>query len=161
MKDLGTAALTWHDLYVVVHHLPRTSALVRAIEGDDWQWDLPAQLAAAGVDALRILIWQQTADGSKGRNQPKPIPRPGVDDEDDKTFGKDAVSIDEMNSFLGWEQQLATPDPVSSVTPDETVPPPTEVMRMEHDRSIAGHEHDCTICKPPRKRDARGRFAKN
>lgn len=42
--------------------------------------------------------------------------------------------MDEMADWLGWEKQLATPEPVVPV--DKTGP-------------------------PPRKRDARGRFTKN
>lgn len=30
------------------------------------------------MDELRVANWQRTKDGSKGRNQPKPIDRPGV-----------------------------------------------------------------------------------
>ncbi|MDN6566334.1 MAG: DUF5361 domain-containing protein [Actinomyces sp.] len=44
----------------------------------DWRWSLDSQLGAAAVDQLRILAWQQTKDGAKGRKQPKPTPRPGV-----------------------------------------------------------------------------------
>jgi len=41
-------------------------------------WSLEAHLATLTVDALHVLAWQNTEDGTKGRNKPKPIPRPGV-----------------------------------------------------------------------------------
>lgn len=51
----------------------------RAIQ-PDWQWESHlAALAAHQADSLATLVWQNTKDGHKGRNQPKPYPRPGVD----------------------------------------------------------------------------------
>lgn len=43
-------------------------------------WTAERDLLATIVDQLAILIWQPTKDGSKGRNAPKPIRRPGVRD---------------------------------------------------------------------------------
>lgn len=117
-----------------VKRLPHDSAFARSLFGDDHQWTLLPHLLAGISDSLRVLIWQQTENGHKGKNQPKPMPRPGVtEDEDTTTYGKDAVSIEEMNDFLGWSQEIATPEPVV----------PVDKIR------------------PPRKRDARGRFTKN
>lgn len=130
LRDLGTPRFTWHDLAVIVKHLPRTSALVRELDGDDHIWGLTEQLLAAAVDELRGANWQRGP--AKKKDRPKPIPRPGV--EQNKTFGKDAVSMVEMADWLGWEQQFATPEPVIAV--DKTG-------------------------QLPRKRDSRGRFTKN
>jgi hypothetical protein len=44
---------------------------------DDW-WTAERDLLAGIIDHLAVLAWQRTEDGSKGRNLPKPIPRPGV-----------------------------------------------------------------------------------
>lgn len=41
-------------------------------------WTLTNQLLALIADVLRWLQWAKTKDGSKGRNQPEPISRPGV-----------------------------------------------------------------------------------
>jgi hypothetical protein len=113
-----------------VRHLPRGSALVRELEGEDSPWGLLEQLMAAAVDELRGANWQRGP--AKPKDRPKPIPRPGV--EKPKQYGKDAIPIDEMADWLGWEKQLAKPEDVVPV--DKTGP-------------------------PPRKRDARGRFTKN
>lgn len=45
---------------------------------DQAGWTLTNQLLAAAVDVLRWLQWAKTEDGSKGRNMPDPIERPGV-----------------------------------------------------------------------------------
>lgn len=96
---------------MIVTHLPRGSALVRVIEGDDHPWGLPEQLLAAAVDALHAANWQR-GEG-KERDKPKPIPRPGV--EADKKYGKEAIPMDEMADWLGWSKELATPEPVRPV----------------------------------------------
>ena len=105
LRDLGTDRLTWHELAVIVKHLPRSSALVRVIEGDDHPWGLAEQLLAAAVDALSAANWQR-GEG-KRKDKPKPIPRPGVGG--DKTYGKEALPLDEMADWLGWERQLNNP----------------------------------------------------
>jgi len=96
---------------VIVRHLPRSSALVREIEGEDSPWGLTEQLLAAAVDALNGANWQR--GGGKRKDKPKPIPRPGV--EKDKRFGKEAVSMEEMADWLGWSKELANPEPVVPV----------------------------------------------
>lgn len=40
-------------------------------------WTVTDHLLALEVDYLAILAWQGTKDGQKGRNKPKPLPRPG------------------------------------------------------------------------------------
>jgi hypothetical protein len=89
---------------VIIKHLPRGSALVRELDGDDHPWGLTEQLLAAAVDALNGANWQR--GGGKLRDKPKPIPRPGVE-QPKSSYGRGAVSIEEMAHFLGWERQLA------------------------------------------------------
>lgn len=76
------------------------------IEGDDHPWGLTEQLLAAAVDALHAANWQRGA--GKNRDRPKPIRRPGI--EPDKKYGSQAIPIDEMADWLGWERQLAAPN---------------------------------------------------
>lgn len=40
-------------------------------------WRSGDYVSALTVDALQVLIWQNTEDGQKGVNMPAPIPRPG------------------------------------------------------------------------------------
>ena len=101
LYQLGTKRLTWRDLLVITRHSPPGNAIDRAMDPDH-MWGLPEQLAASIVDLLRIANWMQTKDGSKGRNQPKPLPRPGVVDPDQTIFGEGPLPIEELDEFLGW-----------------------------------------------------------
>ncbi len=101
LRWLGTDRLSWRDLLVVVRQSPPGSPIDRAMNPDH-MWGLPEQLAASIVDSLRIANWMQTEDGSKNRNQPKPLPRPGVVDPDQTIFGEGPLPIDELDEFLGW-----------------------------------------------------------
>lgn len=91
--------MTWDDLSAVITCLPTDSALARALH-PDWMWGLTEMLTADMVDSLRWLIWAKTKDGQKGRNPPKPVPRPGV--QQPERIGT-KTPLAEMNTFLGWE----------------------------------------------------------
>lgn len=78
---------------------PRSSAFFRALHPDEAMWGLTEQLLALNADMLNVLAWQNS--GGKKKDYPKPIPRPGV--EEDKTYGADAIPMDEMAKWLGWE----------------------------------------------------------
>jgi len=41
----------------------------------------------------------QSEDGRKGRNRPKPIPRPGVEDESKKKFGSAKMSLEQAKKW--------------------------------------------------------------
>lgn len=69
---------------------------------DEYGWGLPEQLLAAVVDELAIANWQRGQ--GKRTDYPKPIPRPGVRDEESTTYGKGAVPTDEIADWLGWTQ---------------------------------------------------------
>lgn len=70
-----------------------------------------AQVAHSQEHFIRVLAWMKTADGAKGKNPPKPLPAPWVEQEKDTThFGGEAVPWDEMASWLGWEAQMTAPD---------------------------------------------------
>jgi hypothetical protein len=47
-----------------------------------------------------LLVWAKTKAAQKGRNRPKPIPRPGV--AGPERIG-DAMPIEELNALIGWE----------------------------------------------------------
>lgn len=76
---------TWADLIAFISGLDRNSATVRQELGASGEWGIQEQLLALNADYLRILIWMRTEDGQKGRNIPKPIPRPGVDEGKERT----------------------------------------------------------------------------
>lgn len=99
LRHLGTDALTWADLLTIVQQSDRSTALYRAMNPEDHQWDLATLLLAEIGDALNVANWQR--GGGKKRDYPKPYPRPGVEP-DSVTYGKGAIPIDEMADFLGW-----------------------------------------------------------
>lgn len=81
----------------LVVYLPDDSVTFTAVAGG---WSLANQLAAAQVDELRVIIWQKTKDGQKGKKQPKPIPRPGFEDTSSQSFTAKPVSIKEMQKRI-------------------------------------------------------------
>lgn len=100
---LGTEHLTWRDLYVIVKHLPDTSALRREVLGDGAVWDVKAHLLAGIVDLLAAANWQR--GGDEHAKKPERIERPGVTNQpqgETMARGK-PVTIEEMNALLGWE----------------------------------------------------------
>lgn len=99
LEDLGTPALSWANFAAIVAWLPPASALGRTFN-PDWMWGLQEMLLADVVDSLRWLVWAKTKDAQKGRNRPKPVPRPGVPKPE--RIG-DKASVADMNQFLGWE----------------------------------------------------------
>jgi len=101
----GTNDFTWRDLWVIVRHLPRTSALQRAVQGDEAvEWTVSDYLLASIVDAQNWLVWSKTKDaqGRIPRNRPKPVRRPGDKDESEKISG-DVLPAEEMCEFLGGD----------------------------------------------------------
>lgn len=100
LRNVGSEDFTWGDLLTVVRQSPRSSALFRAMNPEEAEWGLTQQLLAYQADLTAVGNWQR-AQG-KRKDYPKPIPRPGV--EADKKFGKDAISMDEMAAWLGWEK---------------------------------------------------------
>jgi hypothetical protein len=60
-----------------------------------------AHLLAAAIDQLVTANWQRSEDGQKGRRKPKPIPRPGIQDESTaKLGGNKTMSLTEAEIWL-------------------------------------------------------------
>ena len=91
-------------LYVYDCQYIEGSALNRSLLGGDSDWNTTNQLLAMVADHLAVANWFQTKDGQKGKNRPKQIPRPGVRDEEETTYGKGtSMSMDEAREWLGWK----------------------------------------------------------
>lgn len=92
------SAFAWECQYI------EGSSLRRALLGDDSDWNTTNQLLAMVADHLAIANWFETKDGQKGKNRPKQIPRPGVRDEEETTYGKGTkMSMSEAKEWLGWK----------------------------------------------------------
>lgn len=98
LRLLGTQSFSWGELLAIVQNSPRNSALYRAQNPDEWMWDETNHLLAAIADGINIANWQR-GEGKKN-TFPKPINRPGVQD-DTKHYGKGALPYDEMAIWLG------------------------------------------------------------
>lgn len=99
LRDLGTPALPWRDLLVIVRQSPRTSAVARSMYVEQSAWGLPEQLLASILDALSAANWQR--GGGKGP-RPAPLTRPGVES-NERRMGR-ARPLDEVTRWLGWDQ---------------------------------------------------------
>lgn len=81
----------------------RTSAVYRAtVPG--WEWGPTEHLAAAQLDVQNLLLWSKTKDGAKNRRRPKPVPRPGMEQQERATEGRfkdvEALPLDELKRKL-------------------------------------------------------------
>lgn len=106
LRWLGAPArdFNWRDLYVLVRGLGQGSALHKARHGEEEDaWTLSNHLLARQVENTDLLVWMKTEDASRrpARNRPKPIYRPGVEDDSKKSIGNDKLPVDEMLAFLG------------------------------------------------------------
>jgi len=99
-------ALGLNEATDLVVYLPENSVTLTAVAGG---WTLANQLAAAQVDDLRVMIWQKTKDGQRGKKPPKPIPRPGFEDTSSQNFTARPVSIKEMQKRMA-ERRARKPD---------------------------------------------------
>src|SRR5699024_8498032 len=80
------------------------SALNRAPLGADSGRNANNQLLAMLADPLEEASWFQRNDGQKTKNRRKQIPRPGVRDDKETTYGKGTVmTMAEARKWLGWE----------------------------------------------------------
>lgn len=75
-SQLGTPDLPWSAVVAMVRHTSRGDALHREVHGDLARFAEVEYMLADVIDALNTLVWFKTKDGQKGRNRPKPYPRP-------------------------------------------------------------------------------------
>lgn len=79
---------------------------MRSMHPDHYAWDTNSMVTAQAVDALNLLVWFKTKDGSKGRNRPEPLPRPGVEPSNKSRHVKgDVMPFDELKRRLKLRQK--------------------------------------------------------
>lgn len=78
--------------------------MFRAINGvEEDEWGLAEQLLAQVADINSLALWLKSQDAQRKppRNRPKPIPRPGIEDDSKQTIGGDKLPVADMLEFLG------------------------------------------------------------
>lgn len=102
LLDFHRGELSPRRLRVLIQHLPRESALVRALHGEEAEWGLTEQLLAATVDELAAGNWlftsAHTAENADPPEPPRRLPRPGVEDEDPEVG---SASPEQIAAFFG------------------------------------------------------------
>jgi hypothetical protein len=78
LSDVGSGRFTWRRLRAYIDGLRhvRDSAFWHSIDPDGQGWSVDSYLLGNVIDLLTAANWQRSEDGSKGRNKPKPMPRP-------------------------------------------------------------------------------------
>ena len=84
LRDLDDprAGLDISDLLDLVAYADPGMAIYRVLN-PDWEWDLGNQLMAYLIDFQQMQAW---AEGGKKGPRPRPIPRPGVVDKEEKRY---------------------------------------------------------------------------
>ena len=101
--------LDWRSLppltaATLAYGLGPDSRIVRSINKTPISTELI--LLAAIVDSLRILVWQNTKDGQKGRNAPKRILDRLLGKEEEKT----SAGFDSVDEFRAWHESMTGGD---------------------------------------------------
>lgn len=80
LLDLGIGRFTWRRLRSYIDGLRhvRDSAFWNTQDPDGHRlWTPDTYMLANVVDVLQVANWQRSEDGTKGRNKPKSVQRPG------------------------------------------------------------------------------------
>lgn len=106
LDDLGTPALSWRDLLVLMHRwlsLPH-NAVAEAVDGHT-RWTVAEQLLAVIVDVLEWANWQRL--GKRSAPKPKRVPRPW-EKSASKKYGKDPIPASQFDAW--WESRSSKPE---------------------------------------------------
>lgn len=89
----------------------KTSAAYRKLNPETWMWGVSEHLMAHQLDVLRWLQWSKTKDASKKspRGAPKPIPRPGMKEQQAEAEGRfkgvESLELDELKRRLALPRE--------------------------------------------------------
>lgn len=100
LLDYHRGTLSARRVRVLIEHLPRDAALVRALHGETAEWGLTEHLLAATVDQLAVSNWLFVSanrdEHADPPERPSPVPRPGIEEEEPV-----AASPDQIAAFFG------------------------------------------------------------
>lgn len=93
---------------LVRHFGPETATHVAVNGREESEWTLANHLLAMIAENTSLAIWMKTQDAQRKppKNRPKPIFRPGVEDDSKKTIGGDTLPMADMIEFLGPEYAM-------------------------------------------------------
>ncbi|WP_199745348.1 hypothetical protein [Amycolatopsis sp. WAC 04182] len=101
LLDYYRGRLSPRRLRVLIRHLPRESALVRALHGDVAGWGIAEHLLAGAVDELAVGNWlfvtANSDENAERPERPRPVPRPGVEEEEEVV----ATTPEQLAAFFG------------------------------------------------------------
>lgn len=107
LDDVGTPALSWRDLWVLITHAQPETATFKALN-PDWQHTHEVEFLRSIEFRLRWLQWAKTGDAEKRRNVPELWPLPWDPKPKTSTYKGDALPVDELNKIIGWTpEQIA------------------------------------------------------
>ena len=102
LKEIPARTMTWRELSTLVkglpadgtalwresrRNMPKNAKGVKVSAPPPEFWTPQMDMLATVADELAVLIWMKTKDAAKGRNYPKPIPRPGVTNPGESRYG--------------------------------------------------------------------------
>jgi hypothetical protein len=104
LHDYHRGRLSARRLRVLIQHLPRDAALVRAVHGGDAEWGLAEHLLAAAVDQVALGNWlfatAHTPEQASPPDRPAPVPRPGIAGTGTDATAE-AASPEQLAAFFG------------------------------------------------------------
>jgi hypothetical protein len=105
LHDYHRGRLSARRLRVLIQHLPRDAALVRAVHGEDAEWGLTEHLLAAAVDQLATGNWLfatvHTPEQASVPDRPAPVPRPGVAATGPDAGTAETATPEQLAAFFG------------------------------------------------------------
>lgn len=101
MKEWG---IPLEEVTHMAANLPLDSAVRRSVD-EHWQRTPELDILRKLEHDVRILMWQNTSDGAKGRmsSYPEPMRLPW-DPAPEGTVQGDRMSFEEADEFLGWDK---------------------------------------------------------
>ena len=101
-RDFPNSGFTWRDLVVIVTCMDPSGPLGLAVNPQG-AVDAGTELARSMEHSLRWLVWSRSSEAEFGR---PPLPWRFTWEEDDG-YAADAMTVEEVNAFLGWEARIA------------------------------------------------------
>lgn len=99
IDQLGTPALSWRDLLVLVHRWLKVNSSATFESANGVVWSIEGQLLAAVIDLTQSANWQRA--GKKSAPKPKPLPRPWLQPKT-QSIGRDPIPISQFNDW--WDK---------------------------------------------------------